>query len=325
MIHSTILLRALNPILLVVAVCSVLLGWAGAVVRDKVEVLPLVLCFLFAIVAQAAANCAYGFSEYRATHGNSVLEQINARFRNPDTYTSHEEISSNYTILRELAMVFGLFALTIGIVLASHGGVWAFMAGLVLLILLYINVLSPAPLSRTPFSMIVAFMVFGPFATVCTALLITTPTPLTMWRWADIAPAMYLGCSGGFLVVAILILGYYIGFRADIYARRQSLVTAIGIRATRILFLLMGLGCWITFYLMVNTLYLQHPVIDMVAPSLALTVNTGIWWYMSKVSTMGAKMRLFRLALLNLAIFSLLTFLVFTITGRPDPLILEYL
>ncbi len=324
MIHTSILFRALNPLLLSVGICSVFLGWAGATVRDNVYVLPLILCFLFVASAQAAANCAYSFSEFRFTHGNAVLEEINARIRGARRQ-SQEEIGSTHILLRELTAVFGLFALTTGVVLASHGGGWAFMAGLVLLILFYINVLSPAPLSRTPFAMIVAFLVFGPLCTVCTTLLINEPAPLTIWRWADIAPSFYLGCSGGCLVVSILIMGYYTSFRDDVYARKPSLTTVMGTKMTRWLFLTMGFLSWGIFFFMVNTLYLQHPVIDMIAPTLALIVNTGVWWKMKDIRTMSNKLLLFQITLGNYVVFTLITFLVFIITGRPDPLILEYL
>lgn len=305
------------PDTLLMGLSTVFAGTAIAAVRDEVKIMPLLLSMLFVMAAQLASNCTYVFNDLRNHHGNTALEEIAGRL-------NRQEDTELYGILKIIAGVTTIFAITIGFMLTSYCGAWSLLLGGLLFILAYLNVQGPMPLVCTSFGPLITYLIFGPIGVVGTFLLQFSDSTFAILSWFDIGPAVFLGLSMGFMAANVHIAIEYQHYRMNLLTHRISIVTELGRKFSRWAVLLGGFGMWAFFYTMVSSHYCQYPLIDMIAPTISLIVNCIVWYKMRKFSPVNKGIRPSVLAIANMAFLGLVTLLLFMVIGTPDSAIRDY-
>lgn len=296
---------------LLAGLSTVMGGTAIAAVRDNIHPLPLVLSVIFVMMAQLASNSMQAFNDLRTHYGNTANEEIAGR-------THRTEDPMTYEILREIGVGCFLISMTVGVVLAGYAGEWVLLAGAMVVILGYLNVQGPFPLVQTPFGPLVTFLLFGPIGVIGVFLMQFADASFAMLSWFDIGPAIYLSCAVGLLAAIAQIVGEYPKYRSSILTHRTSYVTEVGRRMSRVTVLLCGIGMWATFFLMLTTFYTQHPIVDMVMPTVGLGVTVYIVRMMGKYPRQEGPYDMADIALWNMFIVMLTTMLLFMTIGAPD-------
>lgn len=315
--HIPFLKKATMPDTLLMGVSTVFAGTAIAAVRDEVRIMPMLLCILFVAAGQLASNCTYVFNDLRNHHGNTALEEIAGRL-------NRQEDTELYGMLRIIAGVATIFAVTIGFMLASYCGAWSLLLGALLFILSYLNVQGPMPLVGTPFGPLITYLVFGPIGVVGTFLLQFADSTFAILSWFDIGPAVYFGLSIGFLAVNVHIAIEYQHYRMNLLTHRTSVVTELGRKFSRYAVFFGGFGMWIFFYIMVDSHYCQHPLLDMIMPTISMVVNCIVWYKLRRFSPAKKGIRPSVLAVANMLLLALVTMILFISIGTPDSAIRDY-
>lgn len=296
---------------LMAGLSTVMGGTAIAAVRDNIHPLPLILSTVFILMAQLASNSMQAFNDLRTHHGNTANEEIAGRMH-------RKEDTMMYEILREIGVGCFLIAMTIGVVLAGYAGEWVLLAGAMVVILGYLNVQGPFPLIQTPFGPLVTFLLFGPIGVIGVFLMQFSDASFAILSWFDIGPAVYLSCTVGLFAAIVQITEEYPKYRSSILTHRTSYVTEVGRRASRVTVLLCGIGMWAVFFLMISTFYTQHPIVDMVMPTVGLAVTIYIVRMMGKYPRHESPYKINDVALWNMFIVMFTTMLLFMTIGAPD-------
>lgn len=297
---------------------SVLLGNAVAAIRDSVQIAPLVLSLLFVFFAQICSNACFSLNQLREHRGAFTPQELYQ-------LKERQENLAIYRMLREFGNGALILALTIGIVLANHNGLWAFLLGAAVLLLVYLHDEGPAPLSRTPFGSLTAWLLFGPIGVIGSFLIQTSDPMYTVSSWYDVGPAVGLSVAYGFMAVNSSLTNTYRSYRLDMLTERRTFVTACGRRNTRRAYLLNLLLMWVSCLWMVNTLYFIHPVLDMLPPTLSLAVGAWIHYKMRHHhDSVRKSWNVYTLTLANDLLLALSFFLLFLFIGNPETSIRNY-
>lgn len=309
MYQLKIIKQAMGLPSLAMGASSVLMGGAAASIRGVIEPGIMLLCFFFVGLAQIASNLAFAYNDLRNHYG--------APAHHAKPHHRHQEEEDLLVMIREMTVAVAILCITVGIVLASYGGLWTYLLGITVVVLAYINTEGPTPLVQTPFGPLITALLFGPIAVVGTCFLQTHGSDLSLFSWFDAAPPIYLGCSLGFLAANCQLGRYYGDYRVDLTSHRPTFVTLLGRRFSRWVYFLSGFCMWGVFYYTTDTLYFQHPLIDMIIPSVCLVISCIGTRIMSH-ATGKQKNLYYYLSIANMALLCLGIFILFLAIGAPD-------
>lgn len=302
---------------LLMGLSTVMAGTSIASIRGGIHPLPLILSIAFVAMAQIASNAFYSYNDLRSHLAFAAALGIEGRRHRNDTLES-------YATLREFAVAAALIAMTIGVVLAGYAGEWLLLLGALVVLMAYLNVEGPFPLVSTPFGPMVTFILFGPVGVVGVYLLQFTETSFAMLSWFDIGPAIYIGCAVGFMAAIAHIAWEYPRYRDSVLLHRNTFVTDTGRRMSRLCVFVCGFGMWGMFYAMTTGIYFQHPLIDMVMPTLCLGVNIWVVHMMRKYPRPVSRYPLELVAMWNMFFLYMVTMLLFITIGAPNVNVRDY-
>lgn len=182
-------------------------GLTASVIRGGISVFPAIMTLLFAVLLQIMVNLYHGY-----------------------LYLRSSSESSQATLLRIVANVFGILTITAGISLFTFIGWIGMVYVVVIAVLLYFYLLGPKPIVRTKWSVIFTFLFFGPIAVSGTALIQNFTNP-------DWFPIAVYSVINGLLAVNAHIAVQYFRYEEDRKYGSETLVTAKGGNFTRFVYL----------------------------------------------------------------------------------------
>lgn len=283
-----------------------LAGMGAASLYGNLKVLPATLCLCFAAFAQLSANMANRYFDERNFLGGSIDQKI-----------STEPQPTASWMLKECAVSMFLLAIMVGLAILTMCGWWVLPIGIFIIIAGWMCCNGAAPLMRTPFSPFIAFVMFGPVCVISTYLVQTVPDAIRPVGWDEVEPAVYISVAYGLLAANSNIVYNYAQYYSHLRNCRSSLVTEIGRRNSRFLFLVLSVLMFCTALVMCLTLDLHLRGLDFSPAFVALGINIYIWYKMRTLPRYQLP-QLIDVANFNVLITALLCFIIFSITGRPD-------
>lgn len=185
-----VILKAAAPKTLWLGISSVIGGCAAAAVHGSFELLPAVLCLLFAILAQATGNVMYYYHDvsHPEAKGNPLYANISANLP-----------ASLPVVLKEAVKVLGIMTATLGCAIFSLSGLWTLIIGAIILFVIVAHNTSSNSLCNTVFYPLITFLLFGPVGVIGTTLVqthINSEYLLSSW---DLYPALTMSVIVGLM------------------------------------------------------------------------------------------------------------------------------
>lgn len=284
---------------------TVACGAAAAALRGNFDFRIFLLCLLFAIGFQILGNF---ISRYADTDENY------------EKYIQLTQVKSSVSLklmLKEASTMIAIFLLMISFVIVAITGPWFFAGFILIAFLLYINNFGPYPLTRTPFSWLFTFLVFGPIGVIGTNYLMAEYRPLDALNLADFSGSILLGINMGLLAGNSLLLYQYVCIDNDRLYGKRTLATLLGKRGTQILFVICSIIPFVFSLTGVN--HLDKPTVYL--PFAFTILVMGAYLYLAlKMPKMKVETYLKYQVACNFipAILALWYLVVFLIWGAPD-------
>lgn len=137
-------------------------GLTASVIRGGITFFPALMTLIFAIFLQISGNIYHGYTYLKYSASNNISGFGDLKSKEGNMTRVH--------LLRIVANAIAILAITAGSALFSFVG-WIGVAYLaVIIIILYFYLDGPKPIVRTPWAIVVTFLLFGPVAVSGTAL-----------------------------------------------------------------------------------------------------------------------------------------------------------
>lgn len=273
-----LLIKATQPRSLFLGFCTAVAGWGAAALHGNFELLPAILCLLFALFAQAGANI---FHRYRDCLNDSA-ENVDAGLYE---YDSRE---SSMRVLKEGWDASIMIVAILGLAIMNMAGWWPIVVGAILVLFLVISNYGMRPFSRAPLYPLMTFLAFGPVGVIGTSLVQSQHSAIgfSFLNWFDIRPAVIMGIIFGCMSVNVHILYLFRALPNDLRHKRESFVIHYGRRASRIVFFLLGV-CFLAVALRASvTDPSPYNWVFMIFPVMSFTVNCYCAWKMKTTDTL---------------------------------------
>ncbi|MDE5877793.1 MAG: prenyltransferase [Muribaculaceae bacterium] len=221
----TIVLQSINPRSLLMSIGAVFAGTASDSLRGNMEILPATLCLLFALFAQMAGNVIH--------HNFDFCHQVD--------HSSGREYSPfkptvTVGIMERLGQALSLIALTIGLSLLTLTGWWGLVVGAVIVLLEWLANYGPYPLMRTPWALLITFILFGPVCVLGTSIVQSQYEATEPYSMFDLMPAFFLAGVMGLHALECHLQVIYFNYNQDRRALHNTFATRFGRPATRTVF-----------------------------------------------------------------------------------------
>ena len=302
------LAKALNFSSLMLGMGAVMAGNASAHVHGNAEFFPATICLLFVIFTQLAANAYHRYNGMLNFSG-AVAPSLSTLGKRPD--------GERLLFYRVFSIGFMLLSIIAGLTLLTMGGIWFGLVGVLVAVLGWGMVGGKSPLLLSTWGFVFTFILFGPLTVISTSLLQSSHEAVDPLSWFDISPALFMGCSIGFMAANVYLCYVYATFYKNKQVMRETFPATYGRRATRNLFLVnsilaAGVLIFSCFYLSIDRPWLAA------LPSLAcFGINIYIWRKMD--TSPGHKlMSLATWACFNVLLMGLLASVVSIFVGIPD-------
>lgn len=295
---------------LMMGAATVLGGTGAAAMRGNMEVMPAIICLLFAMSAQMASNMTYSHTllSDRVSH---------ARKESAGGFPVPTELVERCAAARIGMNASILLTVMIGLALIAIGGVWTLIPGALIAILAWLLYARPFMLIESQWAPLICFLIFGPIGVFSTMMVQGVWSPGNPWTWYDCQLGIYLGLSFGFYAAACQLLFHLSAFekgtgthRLILPARMGVPFTAGAIQACAVIGAAIIIVCCLT-------LQIWEPWVSMIPPAAAM-IATFVLVYCGVLSH---RMPMARVPLTGMAIFfcyGLLMLIAGIITGDPD-------
>lgn len=193
--RDSVLLQAwkvINPRTLLMSVGAVFAGAATDVLRGNLDVLPGSLCLLFAIFAQIAGNAHHRYFDL-----TQMKDHILTGIGNHHPRQSGSPGDVSMFFLQKGALAAAIFAAMVGLSLLSTTGWWGLVFALIIVFLEWLANYSPHPLMRSPWGMVVTFLLFGPVCVLGTAMCQSEYVGTAYYSLKDFVPAFFMSVVMG--------------------------------------------------------------------------------------------------------------------------------
>lgn len=298
--------KKLNLSSLMIGVGCVIAGMGAASLYGNLMILSGTLCMVFAAFSQLSANMANRYYDERHSLGAGIDQKI-----------SVEPQPTATSMLKECAVAMFLLAIMVGLAILTMCGWWVLPIGLFIVVAGWLCSNGETPLMRTPLSPLVAFFLFGPVCVISSYLVQTIPDALHPIGWYDVQPAVYIGIAFGFLAANANIVYNYARYYPDLRNCRSSMVTELGRKKSRIIFLVSTLASFATALAMCLSPDTHSGWLDFSPAIVPLCINLYVWHKMRSLPRQQLY-RLIGVANANVLLTALICFVVFTLTGLPD-------
>lgn len=220
---TRILIYNARPYTLFMSCGSVMFGIAAAVFRGGVSLFPALLTLLFALLLQISVNLNYGYIDAcRILKDNVGFRTLVQEFPQAN--------SSNVVLISSISKVFAILAATVSLPLFTFIGWIGVLYVAVILIILYFDFHGSHPLARTPWSIFITFIIFGP-VTVCGTALIQD------FDNTQLQPLIVYSFISGFMACNAHIAIQYIRLQEDMGRGKCTLLIKYGFKKIRYLYM----------------------------------------------------------------------------------------
>ena len=239
-----------------VSLAGVIMAWGFCALYDNFNLIPAILCLLFALLAQIASNFANEYYDFKSGLDRKGRE-------GPRRGVTEGDITPK-------AMKFATFgtlalACVIGCSLIYYGGWWLLPIGIFIALGVMAYSTGPYPLSHHGLGEVAVLFFFG-----------IIPVTLTYYvqslQWC--LDVLLASISIGLMGANVLIVNNYRDHDDDKEVGKRTLAVIFGRRAVSNLYLFNG---YIAIALMIMTWW-ELPVWSWAAPILYLVAHTAIWW-----------------------------------------------
>lgn len=239
-----------------VSLAGVIMAWGFCALYDNFNLIPAILCLLFALLAQIASNFANEYYDFKSGLDRKGRE-------GPRRGVTEGDITPQ-------AMKFATFgtlalACVIGCSLIYYGGWWLLPIGIFIALGVMAYSTGPYPLSHHGLGEVAVLFFFG-----------IIPVTLTYYvqslQWC--LDVLLASISIGLMGANVLIVNNYRDHDDDKEVGKRTLAVIFGRRAVSNLYLFNG---YIAIALMIMTWW-ELPVWSWAAPILYLVAHTAIWW-----------------------------------------------
>lgn len=206
-----------------VSIAGVILAIGLAVGNGSFQLVPSLLCLIFAVLAQIASNFGNEYYDYR--------DGLDAPGREGPRRGVTEGDITPKAMLRATYLTLAA-ACVVGCSLITYGGWWLLPIGMVIALGAIAYSAGPYPLSRHGLGEVTVIAFFG-----------VVPVTLTYYVQALEIPteAWLSGISAGLMGANVLIVNNYRDADADAAVGKRTLAVILGRKAVRFLYLLNGL------------------------------------------------------------------------------------
>ena len=242
-----------------VSLAGVIMAWGFCALYDNFNLIPAILCLLFALLAQIASNFANEYYDFKSGLDRKGRE-------GPRRGVTEGDITPQ-------AMKFATFgtlalACVIGCSLIYYGGWWLLPIGIFIALGVMAYSTGPYPLSHHGLGEVAVLFFFG-----------IIPVTLTYYvqslQWS--LDVLLASISIGLMGANVLIVNNYRDHDDDKEVGKRTLAVIFGRRAVANLYLFNG---YIAVALMIMTWW-ELPVWSWAAPILYLVAHTAIWLQLS--------------------------------------------
>lgn len=224
-------LLASRPKTLTAASIPVMLGCALASMYGHFQLIPAILCFLFAFLMQIDANFINDLYDY--LKGTDREDRLG-----PERACAQGWISSSG--MKKGIAITTLLAALDGLCLLWYGGWEMIPVGIACIIFAFLYTAGPYPLAYHGWGDVLVLVFFGFVPGGCTFYIMAH-------SWNTSVTMASLAC--GFVIDTLLMVNNFRDREQDAISGKKTIVVRLGARAGLILYFLLGLAaCWSCFY-----------------------------------------------------------------------------
>ena len=224
-------LLASRPKTLSAASIPVMLGCALASMYGHFQLIPAILCFLFAFLMQIDANFINDLYDY--LKGTDREDRLG-----PERACAQGWISSSG--MKKGIAITTLLAALDGLCLLWYGGWEMIPVGIACIIFAFLYTAGPYPLAYHGWGDVLVLVFFGFVPVGCTFYIMAH-------SWNTSVTMASLAC--GFVIDTLLMVNNFRDREQDAISGKKTIVVRLGARAGLILYFLLGLAaCWSCFY-----------------------------------------------------------------------------
>lgn len=224
-------LLASRPKTLTAASIPVMLGCALASMYGHFQLIPAILCFLFAFLMQIDANFINDLYDY--LKGTDREDRLGPERACAQGWISPSGMKKGIIITTFLAAVDGLCLLW-------YGGWEMIPVGIASIIFAFLYTTGPYPLAYHGWGDVLVLVFFGFVPVGCTFYIMAH-------SWNTSVTIASLAC--GFVIDTLLMVNNFRDREQDAISGKKTIVVRLGARAGLILYFLLGLAaCWSCFY-----------------------------------------------------------------------------
>lgn len=224
-------LLASRPKTLTAASIPVMLGCALASMYGHFQLIPAILCFLFAFLMQIDANFINDLYDY--LKGTDREDRLG-----PERACAQGWISSSG--MKKGIAITTLLAALDGLCLLWYGGWEMIPVGIACIIFAFLYTAGPYPLAYHSWGDVLVLVFFGFVPVGCTFYIMAH-------SWNTSVTMASLAC--GFVIDTLLMVNNFRDREQDAISGKKTIVVRLGARAGLILYFLLGLAaCWSCFY-----------------------------------------------------------------------------
>lgn len=228
-------LLASRPKTLTAASIPVMLGCALASMYGHFQLIPAILCFLFAFLMQVDANFINDLYDY--LKGSDREDRLGPERACAQGWISPSGMKKGILVTTALAAVTGLFLL-------GYGGWEMIPVGIACIIFAFLYTTGPYPLAYHGWGDILVLVFFGFVPVGCTFYVMAHD-------WNTSVTMASLAC--GFVIDTLLMVNNFRDREQDAISGKKTIVVRLGARAGLILYFLLGLAaCWSCFYFVIE-------------------------------------------------------------------------
>lgn len=222
---------AARPKTLTGAAIPVMLGCALAYIYGHFDIVPAVLCFLFAFLMQIDANFINDLFDF--LKGTDREDRLGPERACAKGWISPKAMKAGIAVTTALAAVTGLSLL-------NYGGWELIPIGMACIIFAFLYTAGPYPLAYHGWGDVLVLVFFGFVPVGCTYYVMAH-------GWNTSVTVASLAC--GLIIDTLLMINNFRDRDQDAISGKKTVVVRFGAKAGLILYFLLGLvACWLCFY-----------------------------------------------------------------------------
>lgn len=280
--------------LLPLGIAGVLGGTACAAYMGNFDFLSSCIALLFVVVVQLTSNLLHRYIDEARHYGENKAEGLRS--------TSPISLKQ---LLREASFGMALVSLMLGLAVMVLTGWW--FAGVLVIVaaLMYFYAAAPRPLSRSAFSPLIFFFVFGPLCVATTCFIQTAHLePKDVWV-EEMIPTIWMSiCIGMFAVNALIADQFDIHQTDTETARSRTIVRLMGVSGARAFYIINGFVGACAIWPFFDDIELSTRLPLLIVPVICLIINTALGLRITKAEPQGKRAPLVRLTAQNMLLFA---------------------